>query len=316
MLDGRWCLTLLVALGAAVDGAIPHEGLEDHGHLACIQNQHVHVDIEVDGRLHQFVPTWEVAATAEASIFCGTKRIPGSQCGPLVAKRAQNKLEGIDALATYLHCRGHSMFEGHTSLFPTSERILRSLVSESTTIRRAMQIGFNAGHSAMTLLSANSEMHLTSFDLVEHAYVSKAAAFVDAAFPGRHVLIAGDSTVTIPAYVTDEPFDFIFVDGGHSLEVATADLANCLRLARAGTIVVMDDVVGTPNSTWTYGPTVAWNQAIGAGAVVELGRVNLRRDLPSPTWVQGRDPAWASAGIDGQAFGMFTGHIQALTTSL
>ncbi|RHY95064.1 hypothetical protein DYB26_010823 [Aphanomyces astaci] len=255
---------------------------------------------------------------AEATAFCGTLRVYQSDCASLVAKQAQDKLSDVHALASYLNCRGFHSFEGHTSLFPVSVQILSSLVAEPASVRRALQVGFNAGHSTMTMLRANPNVHITSFDLAEHPYVFEAAAYFDVVFPGRHRLVPGDSTTTIPIFPhvhgEDAPFDFVFIDGGHSYEVASADLRNCNRLARAGTIVAMDDVAGVSKSFWTDGPTRAWDDAIASGLVVELGRVESECGNVTPTWVLGRTQTHGD-GLYGIAFGMYTGHVQNLVAA-
>ncbi len=40
----------------------------------------------------------------------------------------------------------------------------------------------------------------------------------------------GDSVEILSEYTTDKQFDLAWVDGGHSYDVASSDLANCARL--------------------------------------------------------------------------------------
>jgi predicted O-methyltransferase YrrM len=140
---------------------------------------------------------------------------------------------------------------------------------------RVLEVGFNEGHSACAILASRSDVTLVSYDLGEHASVGVAKAFVDERFPGRHTLVTGDSTVTLAAAAEaaqesslsdDAAFDLCFIDGGHSLEVASADLRNCARLG-VGTVVVMDDVA--PEVYWGRGPAEAWQCAVAAGWVKE-----------------------------------------------
>ena len=52
-------------------------------------------------------------------------------------------------------------------------------------------------------------------------------------------IILGDSTKTLSSL--KDTYDLIHIDGGHSLEVANSDIVEAYRLAREGTIIIMDD---------------------------------------------------------------------------
>jgi predicted O-methyltransferase YrrM len=299
----------------------------DRGHEACISAQNIHVDVIVDGHPKVFSTSWqtmkdsEMSVNASASAFCQSVHVHSHECPSMIREHAHAKLHDLSQLSDYLFCRGHVHAEGHIAMFPVATDILRTLVSDHNTIRRVLQIGFNAGHSSHIMLRANPHVHVTSFDLMEHAYAKKAADFLDVLFPGRHTLIPGDSTITVPAFLNHHHnaslsssstihatfFDLIFIDGGHTYEVASADLRHCRDLAKAGTIVVMDDVVASSHqSEWTDGPTRAWNEAIAAGIVVELGRVESMKGSPT------KNNALMELGQDGIAFGFYTGHAASL----
>ena len=164
--------------------------------------------------------------------------------------------------------------EGRTALEQMChlQQIVRALRSESSDGSVAvLEVGFNEGHSACAILAARPDVCVVSFDIGKHASVAVAKAFVDARFPGRHQLIVGDSTTSVPSY---EParrcrdgtvaFEICFIDGGHALEVARADLSNCARLAR---VVIMDDL--DPAVFWGRGPSEAWAEAIDDGRIVD-----------------------------------------------
>ena len=107
-----------------------------------------------------------------------------------------------------------------------------------------MEIGFNAGFSAVILLSANPDAHLTIFDLGGHAYVRPCYAWIQGRFPGRTTLVLGDSTKTVPRFIKENPnakFDFVHVDGGHTEAVATSDVRHSLRVLQPGGTIVVDD---------------------------------------------------------------------------
>lgn len=139
-------------------------------------------------------------------------------------------------------------------------------------IRRVVEIGFNAGFSSHAFLSAHDDVVVTSFDLGEHRYASRAKDQIDSDFPGRHTLVVGDSLITVPEFAEAHPdstFDLIFIDGGHSHEVASADIRNMRRLAGRNTLVVIDDLL--PHRMWGEGVVKAWYEAIDAGDVVQTG---------------------------------------------
>jgi predicted O-methyltransferase YrrM len=136
--------------------------------------------------------------------------------------------------------------------------------------RNIVEVGFHLGHSALAFLTASPETKVTSFDIGKH-YITTTKKHVDKLFPARHTLIEGDSTVTIPRYIQDNPgttFDLMFVDGGHTYEQTLTDLQNFSQLARPyETAVIVDDL--TPWHPWGKGPTRAWQHMKDDGYIEE-----------------------------------------------
>jgi predicted O-methyltransferase YrrM len=148
-----------------------------------------------------------------------------------------------------------------------------------------LEIGFNGGHSADSFLKYNTQAKLVSFDIGAHAYVKDGKEYVDQKYPGRHTLIIGDSTKTIPVYQADQPFDVIFIDGGHEYPIAKADLENCKRLAHKNTLVMVDDIVKRTDWVEYYnrGPNRAWEEAKKSGLI---------KEIDSEDYSHGRGMAW------------------------
>jgi predicted O-methyltransferase YrrM len=180
-------------------------------------------------------------------------------------------------ITEFLNSRGFYQFEGYSQQIPNQVKDLITL--SSGFYIDAMEIGFNAGHSAEVFLQNNPTLRLTSFDLGDHDYINAAKEYIDATYPNRHTLILGDSTVTVPKYINENPdkiFDLIFIDGGHEYNIANTDLENCKRLANKNTIVILDDTTYTPGwqLDYTYGPTKTWLEHLNNGTITEINRVD------------------------------------------
>jgi predicted O-methyltransferase YrrM len=157
------------------------------------------------------------------------------------------------------------------------------------------EIGFNAGVSSDGFLRANARAKVISFDIGEHSHVAVAKGFIDEEFPGRHELVLGDSTATLPRFARERPgfrFDLIFIDGGHEYRTAAADIKHGSRLSTGRTVVVVDDLL--PWLAYGVGPACAWYEAVVTGfvrqdALVKDGEVVSRIEPPA-------ERAWAVGG--------------------
>jgi FkbM family methyltransferase len=165
-----------------------------------------------------------------------------------------------------------------------------------------LEIGFNGGHSALLFLAITPpETKVVSFDLGLYSHVFAAKRYIDAVFPGRHTLVTGDSTNTVPAYedqvahrvpLPPRTFDFLFVDGGHEGEIPLKDLVNCMRLASENHIVAMDDVnrVRKEKTHWNKTPTLAWELMTSSNFIIEEGYEDYFH--PEVYHSSGRGMAW------------------------
>jgi predicted O-methyltransferase YrrM len=183
------------------------------------------------------------------------------------------------SVSEFLNANGFHKFEGNIGRVKQQSVDLIKLSSGSNI--HMLEIGFNAGHSAELVLKNNPSLTLTSFDLGSHDYVITAKKYIDIAYPNRHTLILGDSTVTIPKYINNNPnktFDVIFIDGGHQYRIANADLTNCRKLANKDTVVIIDDTNYTVEweKPWTIGPTKTWTEHLKNGRIIETNRVDYR----------------------------------------
>lgn len=119
-----------------------------------------------------------------------------------------------------------------------------NLFQFSKNCRTIFEIGFNAGHSCLMYLLSNRTSQIQLFDIGLHAYTRPCFEYLNSEFPGRLKIIYGDSRITIPQFLVDNPtrkFDMIHIDGGHEEPVVRADVLNIQHFATDNTVIISDD---------------------------------------------------------------------------
>jgi len=198
------------------------------------------------------------------------------------------------------HMSNYYIYEGYTAQDRTQSEFFSNLVRPYAA-KRMLEIGFNSGHSCITLMSSGTpDCTMVSFDLGEHYYVDNAKVFVDATFPNRHTLIKGNSLEMIPKYAEEHPnetFDVIFIDGGHYTDVPLQDLINCMALAHKNTLVVMDDIVLVNKKAiknWNHSPNYGWTLLRDCEYLVDTDAKEFMDVRPN----DGRGLAWGKYNVD------------------
>jgi predicted O-methyltransferase YrrM len=103
-----------------------------------------------------------------------------------------------------------------------------------------LEIGFNAGHSALLLLESNPHVNYTGIDINTHEYTNKAVKIMKDNYPNRFRFISGDSTQILQSKIGF--FDLIIIDGDHSISGLYSDFVSSLnQTARGKTIIIFDD---------------------------------------------------------------------------
>jgi Methyltransferase domain len=118
---------------------------------------------------------------------------------------------------------------------------------------RLLEVGVNAGHSALLALSSNPRLEYYGVDIMSHAYTAECIDFLKGEFPGRVHLFTGDSREVLPWLVSrraELAFDIFHVDGGHTEDVCRSDMSNCIQIAggERGRHVLLDDV----HASWIF----------------------------------------------------------------
>jgi len=109
-----------------------------------------------------------------------------------------------------------------------------------------VEIGFNAGHSALLALITNPTLHYTAVDIGEHTYTQPCFDYLQSIFGERVNIIVGDSRQIMPVFYDHKPHlkgevDSWIIDGGHGLDVALQDVENVVNLSRPGDNLLFDD---------------------------------------------------------------------------
>jgi len=178
--------------------------------------------------------------------------------------------------------RGRPPWKGSSS---AAVLLYLARTAQRTRARLVGEIGFDAGFSSRAFLQSPPRYSGRLVRLGRDPLGAIAKKLIDKRFPGRHTLMWGDSRTTGPEFTASPPgleFDLVFIDGGHSYEVARADLLNLRELSSESTAVIMNDLV--PRYAFGVGPTWAWNNAIVDGLVRQDERV---RDSRMRSWALG-----------------------------
>jgi hypothetical protein len=100
---------------------------------------------------------------------------------------------------------------------------------------KVMEIGFNAGHCALMMLEANPRIRYLGVDICEHKYTKPCSEYLKSRYGDRFDIHFGSSLDVVPQIAHTgicEDIDIVHVDGGHSEEVAFADVRNVSLLPR------------------------------------------------------------------------------------
>lgn len=114
-----------------------------------------------------------------------------------------------------------------------------NVLNTSRAATNVLEIGFNAGHSALLILLASPNLKLTVIDLFDHSYTQDCFDYLSSVFPGRLVSIEGSSVERL-GELGEATFDFIHFDGGKDATISE-DLCLSQRIVKRDHLLVIDD---------------------------------------------------------------------------
>ena len=135
----------------------------------------------------------------------------------------------------YLHEQVPENYEFHKAF----EIKRKNIISIAKKYNNITEIGFNAGHSAALMLSANPNLYLTSVDIGRHSYTVPCANVIQNYFPNKHKLILKDSSKLDSGEI--EQSEVVIIDGGHDFANCLLDIALCVAYCKPRTLIVIDD---------------------------------------------------------------------------
>ena len=147
-----------------------------------------------------------------------------------------------------------------------------------------LEVGFNAGHSALLALDNNPSLRYHGIDIGLHPYTRVCASILEVAFGDRFQLEFRDSRQRLPAMLAEGAagdFDVIHVDGGHDAEKFEQDIHLALALVKPGGLLVVDDT--------NYPPLAQFAASLVARGVCQ-------QETFSNTWLGGDNIALRASG--------------------
>lgn len=128
-----------------------------------------------------------------------------------------------------------------TNMLPELVNKQRNIFTLAKSCNKILEIGLNAGHSALLMLLANPNAILYCFDICDHRYTKLCFQYLYENFGGRVMLYEGDSNVTVPMFMK-EACDLYHIDGSNDYYIANIDFYACRALSKFNSIVIFDDV--------------------------------------------------------------------------
>lgn len=110
--------------------------------------------------------------------------------------------------------------------------------SEMMAVSNAYYTGFDLFEDA------TKESDAEEMNVKEHTELVEVAKTIEMTGLNRFCLIRGNTRETLPKWIESkefEPFDFAFIDGGHSEETIRSDYENIRKAISPGGTIVLDD---------------------------------------------------------------------------
>lgn len=126
-----------------------------------------------------------------------------------------------------------------------NEDKIYNLLKLSENKSKICEIGVNAGHSLLLMVSNNPNAEYLIFDLNGHSYTRPCIEYIKNAYPSTKITeVYGDTNLTLKEYIDSNElnaFDMIHIDGGHDTHTVVNDFIYTQQLLKTDGIIVFDD---------------------------------------------------------------------------
>jgi len=105
-----------------------------------------------------------------------------------------------------------------------------------------IEIGFNAGHSALIFLLANPDSVIWCFDICTHKYTELCFQYLNTVFGNRISLIKGNSFKVYTEFAKEQSiaFDTFNIDGSKEFNIANNDYFISRSIAHVRSVIIWD----------------------------------------------------------------------------
>jgi hypothetical protein len=115
-----------------------------------------------------------------------------------------------------------------------------------------IEIGFNAGHSALIFLIANPKSIIKCFDTCTNKYTKLCFDYLHSVFGYRISLIKGNSKEVYSKFCSNKNklYDTFHIDGSKDYNISNIDYFNSRSIANVGSVIIWDTSQPHLKSLW------------------------------------------------------------------
>jgi predicted O-methyltransferase YrrM len=130
----------------------------------------------------------------------------------------------------------------HNLIDDVNRAKIENLIKLSKGKSKICEIGVNAGHSLLLMISSNPTAEYLVFDLGGHSYTRPCVEYIKNAYPSAKLTeVYGDTKLTLRSYDKKNVFDLIHIDGGHDTHTVVNDFIHTESLLSPNGVIVFDD---------------------------------------------------------------------------